>query len=1826
MAQSYTRQSSFSDGDTITAALFNNEYNQLVNAFTYSSSSASSTGHRHDGTAGHGGNIHTIGDLDFLNKIVADSTNNRWGIFVEVSSAAVEQIRIQDGAIVPVTDNDIDLGTSSLEFKDAYFDGTVTTDALVADTADINGGTVDGATIGASSATTIVGTTITANTAFVPDASDGAALGTSSLEFSDLYLADGANIYFGDDQDVSITHVADTGLLISSTDQLQFGDSGTYIHQSADGVLDLVSDTEIEINATTIDINGAADVSGNLAVGGNLTVTGNATISGNLTFGDAASDTVAFSADVASNLLPSADNTYDIGASGSEWKDLYLDGTANIDSLVADTADINGGTIDGAIIGGSSAAAITGTAITGTSFVIGSADISEAELETIDGVTAGTVAASKAVVVDSNKDIGSFRNITLTGELDAATLDISGDADIDGTLEADAYTVDGTALNEYIADTVGAMVSSNTESGITVAYEDGDNTLDFTVGTLNQDTTGTADNITVSANNSTDETVYPIFVDGATGSQGAESDTGLTYNPSSGLLTISGELDAGSLDISGNADIDGTLEADAYTVDGTALNEYIADTVGAMVGSNTETNITVTYEDGDNTLDFVIGTLNQDTTGTADNITVSANNSTDETVYPVFVDGATGSQGAESDTGLTYNPSTGMLTTTGVTATFTGNITGNVTGNTSGTAATVTGAAQSNITSLGTLTTLTVDNVIVNGTTIGHTSDTDLITLADGNVTIAGELDLTTLDVSGNADIDGTLEADAITVDGTDLAEFISDTAGAMFSSNTETGITATYQDADNTIDLVVGTLNQDTTGTASKVTVSDSTANTNFPVVFHDEGTGNVLLDDTGALRYNPSTGELLVPKLTVAGTTTTADTVTMEASNAIIFEGATADSNETTLSIVDPTSDHTQYLVNQGGYIPVLAAATTTQISSTPAELNLLDGSSANTVVNSKAVIYGSSGELAGTLSTAAQTNITSLGTLTALTGGTGDFNWDSNTLVVDSSENRVGIGNASPDVSLDIGSFTDAMHVPVGTTAQRPGSPAAGYFRYNSTTSGFEGYTDSWGSIGGGGTAPNINTMTGDGSDTTLSLTSAPVNENATVVTIDGVVQHKDTYSISGTTLTFSEAPPDDTAVECITWVNTAITSALLLEDADSDTKVQVEESSDEDKIRFDTGGTERMVLDSTGLTLATNLVVDSGTIKLDGSYPTGTENTALGDGALDAIEATGNYNVAIGKDSFTDLTTGDYNVAVGRRAGYDLTTGSENIAIGYLSLYTETTGANNVAVGTSALQANTTASNNTAVGDRALAANTTANNNVAIGSTALTANTTGAANTAVGATALDANTTANYNVGVGYAALGANTTGADNTAVGSGAMEANTTGDDNTAVGRAALQAVTTASDNTAVGSLAGDAMTTGASNTLMGKNAGGALTTGSNHVHIGDTAGDAMTTTSNSVAIGYGALTASTVSDALTAVGHQAMTANTTGTNSTAFGHKAMYSNTTGASNTALADGALYWNTTGSSNTAVGRSALLKNTTASNNTAVGREAMQDNTTGADNVAVGYKALADNTTAGDNVAIGPSALTVNTTGERNVAVGSAVLDASSTGSYNTGIGYGALSANTTANDNTAIGKSSMIANTTGYSNTCVGTDSGAAITTGYKNTFIGFDAGDTTTTGDYNIILGSESDVSGSNTENEIVIGQNAAGKGSSTAFITPNGGNVYQGTNGTAWAQTSDRRIKKNIVDNKKGLEIINQVKIRNFEYRTVDEIVDFENPKSAVVKQEGIQLGTIAQELEEFLPEVVITEKTGVKTVDAENFTWYLINAVQELSAKVIELESKIEE
>ena len=167
----YVRQSAADIVPTgvVRAAPINNELNALRDAFNVAG------GHKHDGTTAEGHPVPVIGDSDLLNKIATDTANNRHGVFVEVSAAAVEQVRFQDGAIVPVTDNDIDLGTSALEFKDLYIDGTANIDSLVADTADINGGTVDNAVIGGSTPAAANFTTVSASGAITSTVSTGTA-------------------------------------------------------------------------------------------------------------------------------------------------------------------------------------------------------------------------------------------------------------------------------------------------------------------------------------------------------------------------------------------------------------------------------------------------------------------------------------------------------------------------------------------------------------------------------------------------------------------------------------------------------------------------------------------------------------------------------------------------------------------------------------------------------------------------------------------------------------------------------------------------------------------------------------------------------------------------------------------------------------------------------------------------------------------------------------------------------------------------------------------------------------------------------------------------------------------------------------------------------------------------------------------------------------------------------------------------------------------------------------------------------------------------------------------------------------------------------------------------------------------------------------------------------------------------------------------------------------------------------------------------------------------------------------------------------------------
>ena len=158
--------------------------------------------------------------------------------------------------------------------------------------------------------------------------------------------------------------------------------------------------------------------------------------------------------------------------------------------------------------------------------------------------------------------------------------------------------------------------------------------------------------------------------------------------------------------------------------------------------------------------------------------------------------------------------------------------------------------------------------------------------------------------------------------------------------------------------------------------------------------------------------------------------------------------------------------------------------------------------------------------------------------------------------------GAGSGAAVVDVTAAAFgSQAFYVPSGSTGNRP-TGVAGAFRYNSTTGAFEGYTDSWGDIGGSGaTSVSLTEATGDGSTTAFTLSTAPGSENNTQVFIDGVYQEKGTYAVSGTTLTFSTAPPNGSSVEVTGFSESSVgtpgdgtvTTAKLADDAVTAAKI-------------------------------------------------------------------------------------------------------------------------------------------------------------------------------------------------------------------------------------------------------------------------------------------------------------------------------------------------------------------------------------------------------------------------------------------------------------------------------------------------------------------------------------------------------------------------------------------------------------------------------------------------------------------------------------------------
>jgi hypothetical protein len=357
----------------------------------------------------------------------------------------------------------------------------------------------------------------------------------------------------------------------------------------------------------------------------------------------------------------------------------------------------------------------------------------ENQITFVEGAAGGT--ANRGLEADGNltynPSTGTVTATIFKGNIDAV------DGDFDGTLEADAITVGGTALNTVIA-------------GVTVT---------------NASTAAVATTVTITDNESTNENNPLVFVAGGDldgGNLGLESDGTTHYNPSTGTITATvfkGNIDAV------DGDFDGTLEADAITVGGTALNTVIA---GVTVTNSTN----------------------------AAHVLVTDNESTDEENQITFIEGAGGggaNRGLEADGNLTYNPSSGTVTAT----IFKGNIdavNGDFDGTLEADAITVGGTALATV-----ITNTTVDqaSTATNATNAAHvlitdnesTNEENQITFiegagggtanrgleADGNLTYnpsTGTVSATIFKGNIDAvdgDFDGTLEADAITVGGTNI-------------------------------------------------------------------------------------------------------------------------------------------------------------------------------------------------------------------------------------------------------------------------------------------------------------------------------------------------------------------------------------------------------------------------------------------------------------------------------------------------------------------------------------------------------------------------------------------------------------------------------------------------------------------------------------------------------------------------------------------------------------------------------------------------------------------------------------------------------------------------------------------------------------------------------------------------------------------------------------------------------------------------------------------------------------------------------------------------
>ncbi len=568
---------------------------------------------------------------------------------------------------------------------------------------------------------------------------------------------------------------------------------------------------------------------------------------------------------------------------------------------------------------------------------------------------------------------------------------------------------------------------------------------------------------------------------------------------------------------------------------------------------------------------------------------------------------------------------------------------------------------------------------------------------------------------------------------------------------------------------------------------------------------------------------------------------------------------------------------------------------------------------------------------------------------------------------------------------------------------------------------------------GTAGQVMTTDGDG-NLTWSTDSTGTDD-----------QFADVFQLSGNSLELS-LDGDGIATQTIDLSIYENDTLPLIADADRDTYVHVEESSDEDIIRFYTGNSANSSTEF--------FRMDSGRFEI---LNTG-NSVFIGEGAGANDDFSSNLNTFLGSYAGNANTSGQQNLAVGRNALLSNQTADYNVALGNDALRSNSSGSTNTSVGTSSLYSTTTGYGNVALGYES-GFSATGNDNVFLGNQS-GYNETGddklyIENT-TSSTPLIWGDFVNDSVKI-YGVLGISNNYVFPTADGAAGQIMTTDGDGNLTWSTDSpgtddqFADVFQLSGNSLELSLDGDGIATQTIDLSIYENDTLPLIADADrdtYVHVEESSDE-------DIIRFYTGNSANSSTEFFRMDSGRFEILNTG--NSVFIGEGAGANDDFSSNlNTFLGSYAGNANTSGQQNVAVGRNALLSNQTANYNVALGNNALRSNSTGNNNTSVGIAALYTTTSGSGNVALGYLAGYDNTTGNNVTAIGENALSNNTTGNYNTGIGAYALGSTTNGFRNTSLGRGSMYSNTTGDRNLALGYESGFSAT-GNDNVFLGNQSG-------------------------------------------------------------------------------------------------------------------------------------------------------------------------